>query len=83
MIYCAPSTDKEESEIPLPNVKTDILKKVIDYLMYHAENPAKEIEKPLKSSNMSDVVASWDAEFVDVEQELLFELILVSKGCVW
>ena len=83
LIYCAPFTDKEESEIPLPNVKTDILKKVIHYLKYHAENPAKEIEKPLKSANMSDVVAQWDADFVDVEQELLFELILVSKLCVW
>jgi hypothetical protein len=27
---------------------------------------------------MHEVVPEWDANFVDIEQELLFELILVS-----
>jgi len=71
--------DKEEKEIPLPNVKGAVLKKVVDYLNYHAENPAKEIEKPLKSANMHEVVSKWDADFVDVDQELLFELILAAN----
>ena len=70
--------DKSETEIPLPNVKTSVLNKVVKYLVYHAENPAKEIEKPLKSANMAEVVSQWDADFVDVEQEVLFELILVA-----
>jgi S-phase kinase-associated protein 1 len=71
--------DREEKEIPLPNVKANVLTKVVDYMRYHAENPSKEIEKPLKSSNMSEVVSQWDADFVDVEQELLFELILAAN----
>jgi len=71
--------DKEEKEIPLPNVKAAVLKKVVQYMTYHADNPAKEIEKPLKSANMADVVSQWDAEFVDVDQELLFELILAAN----
>lgn len=71
--------DKDENEIPLPNVKGAILKKVVDYLTYHAENPPKDIEKPLKSANMTEVVSQWDADFVDVEQELLFELILAAN----
>jgi len=71
--------DKEEKEIPLPNVKSKVLQKVISYLKYHAENPVKEIEKPLKSANMSEVVSQWDADFVDVEQEMLFELILAAN----
>lgn len=37
-----------------------------------------QIEKPLKSANMAEVVQPWDAEYSDVDQELLFELILVS-----
>ena len=28
---------------------------------------------------MHEVVPEWDANFVDIEQELLFELILVSR----
>lgn len=71
--------DSEEKEIPLPNVKTDVLTKIVDYMKYHADSPAKEIEKPLKSANMSEVVCQWDASFIDVDQELLFELILAAN----
>jgi len=71
--------DKEEREIPLPNVKAAVLQKVTAYMKYHVDNPAKEIEKPLKSANMQEVVAPWDADFVDVDQELLFELILAAN----
>jgi len=71
--------DKEEKEIPLPNVKSAVLNKVVAYMKYHVDNPAKEIEKPLKSANMNENVSQWDADFVDVEQELLFELILAAN----
>src|SRR3989338_8232273 len=67
--------DTGDKEIPLLNVKAPVLNKVVSYMKYHAENPPKEIEKPLKSNHMSEVVEQWDAEFVDVELELLFELI--------
>jgi len=71
--------DKEAKEIPLPNVKAVVLQKVIAYMQHHAENPAKEIEKPLKSAIMSEVVSQWDADYVEVDQELLFELILAAN----
>jgi len=71
--------DKEESEIPLPNVKAPVLKKVTQYMKYHHDNPPKEIDKPLKSASMNEVVSQWDADFVDVDQELLFELILAAN----
>jgi len=71
--------DKDEKEIPLPNVKSAVLNKVVAYMKYHVDNPAKEIEKPLKSANMNENVSQWDADFVDVEQELLFELILAAN----
>merc|ERR1712045_975509 len=53
--------------------------KVIKYMQYHHTNPAKEIEKPLKSANMREVVSEWDANFVEVDQETLFELILAAN----
>jgi len=72
--------DKEEKIIPVPNVKGDVLKQVVDYMKYHADKPPKEIEKPLKSANMAEVVSdNWDAEFVEVDQERLFELILAAN----
>eukprot|EP00474_Spongospora_subterranea_P008430 CRZ08888.1 hypothetical protein [Spongospora subterranea] len=51
-------SDKDETNIPLPNVKGAILEKVIKYMRYHNGNPAKEIEKPLKSNNMREVRGS-------------------------
>jgi S-phase kinase-associated protein 1 len=71
--------DREATDIPLHNVKSQVLAKVVEYMRYHNEQPAKEIEKPLKSSNMTEVVSQWDAEFVDVEQILLFEMILAAN----
>jgi S-phase kinase-associated protein 1 len=71
--------DEEVTEIPLPNVKSQILKKVIDFCQHYKEEPMNEIEKPLKSSEMSEVVQRWYADFVAVEQPVLFELILAAN----
>lgn len=66
-------------EIPLPNVKSQVLGKVIEFCEHHLQEPMTEIEKPLKSQKMADVVQKWYADFVDLEQSLLFELILAAN----
>ena len=71
--------EDDTPEIPLPNVKADVLKKVIEFCEHHKEEPMTEIEKPLKSQQMSEVVQKWYADFVNVEQVLLFELILAAN----
>jgi S-phase kinase-associated protein 1 len=71
--------DEEQQEIPLPNVKSQILAKVIEFARHYVEEPMNDIEKPLKSANMSEVVQDWYAQYVDVEQEVLFELILAAN----
>merc|ERR1719223_1400500 len=69
-----------DEEIPLPNVKTAILSKVVDYCKYHKDNAPEEIQKPLKSTNLIECgVSEWDAEFVEVEKEVLFELVLAAN----
>mmetsp|Transcript_85171 Transcript_85171/g.127637 ORF Transcript_85171/g.127637 Transcript_85171/m.127637 type:complete len:172 (+) Transcript_85171:87-602(+) len=67
------------TEIPLPNVKAQVLRKVIEFCEHHLTEPMTEIEKPLKSQNMGDVVQSWYSDFVNLEQVLLFELILAAN----
>jgi S-phase kinase-associated protein 1 len=67
------------TEIPLPNVKAQVLKKVIEFCEHYLKEPMTEIEKPLKSQVMADVVQKWYADFVDLEQVLLFELILAAN----
>ena len=68
----------EVQEIPLPNVKSGILSKVIEFCRHHTEEPMREIEKPLTSANISEVVQEWFANFVEVEQNVLFDLILAA-----
>src|SRR4051794_11102829 len=62
-----------DEEIPLPNVKAAILEKVIEYARHYKDSTPPEIEKPLKSAVMSEVVPAWDASFVELEHEILFE----------
>jgi len=71
--------EEDVTEIPLPNVKATVLSKVIEFCTHHRAEPMTEIEKPLKSAIMSEVVQKWYADFVNVEQVLLFELILAAN----
>ena len=71
--------DADDQAIPLPNVKSTVLAKVVEFCVYHTTNVMKEVEKPLKSANMAEVVSKWDAAFVAIEQEMLFELILAAN----
>eukprot|EP01016_Furgasonia_blochmanni_P011810 TRINITY_DN154_c0_g1_i6.p2 TRINITY_DN154_c0_g1~~TRINITY_DN154_c0_g1_i6.p2 ORF type:complete len:163 (+),score=59.82 TRINITY_DN154_c0_g1_i6:152-640(+) len=69
-----------DEEIPLPNVKSATLKKIIQYCeKYKNENPP-EIEKPLKSANLAEIVPKWDSDYIQIENlEELFDLILASN----
>ena len=68
-----------DEEVPLPNIKKSILTKIIEFCEHIDKNPAPEIEKPLRSSSLSDVVSPWYAQFIDMNQETLFEIILASN----
>ncbi len=68
-----------EEEIPLPNVKKAILDKIVVFCEYIKKNSPPEIEKPLRSNNLNDVTTPWYATFVDLDQEVLFELILAAN----
>ena len=68
-----------DNEIPLPEIKRSILDKIIEYCTYIHTHQPQEIEKPLKSSQLSDCVSQWYADFIDVDQEILFELTLAAK----
>lgn len=61
--------DCADSIIPLPNVTSNILVKVIEYCKKHE----KETDKVAESLN------SFDAEVVKVDQDTLFDLILAAN----
>lgn len=65
-----------EVPIPLPNVSSSILSKVIQYCKYHAQAEKwTDEEKPVK-------VKQWDDGFVDVDQYTLYDLMHVSSLCI-
>lgn len=65
--------DCANTTIPLPNVSSKILAKVIEYCKKHVESPkSDEVNKAA-----DDELKSFDAEFVKVDQGTLFDLILV------
>ena len=70
--------DDSIPEIPLLNVSSKALVKIIEFCQYHHQNgPMKEIEKPLTNTDLKVVVSEWDGTFIQsFEQEDLFELIM-------
>jgi S-phase kinase-associated protein 1 len=69
----------DDPEVPLHNVKSHILQKIIAYLEYYKDTEPKEIEKPLPSNNFNECVEAWDYQFIDLELDLIFEIILAAN----
>ena len=68
-----------EDDIPLPQIKKTILDKVIVFLVYIKTTPPPELEKPLKSTDMVVNAGEWFANFVDVQEEELYDMILAAN----
>lgn len=72
--------DDDVTEIPLPNVKAAVLKKVIEFCQHYRTEPLAEIEKPLKSASIDEVIQDdWYANFIQVDYVLLYELMLAAN----
>ncbi|XVE94522.1 hypothetical protein REPUB_Repub02eG0016000 [Reevesia pubescens] len=67
--------DCADNGIPLPNVTSKILSKVIEYCKKHVEEPKADD----RSTSVDDELKSWDADFVKVDQATLFDLILAAN----
>ena len=63
--------------IPLHNVTSKVLTKVVEYCTYHVENPVKSDDKK-DDKNTADILP-WDQKFCEVDQATLFELILAAN----
>eukprot|EP01018_Ginkgo_biloba_P019088 Gb_36146 [translate_table: standard] len=74
-----------EAPIPLPNVSSRILAKVVEYCKYHVNARSSSNSNSSSSDNKSspsladDDIKTWDAEFVKVDQATLFDLILAAN----
>ncbi|XP_021859004.2 SKP1-like protein 1A [Spinacia oleracea] len=77
--------DCADNAIPLPNVTSAILTKVIEYCKKHADasnaagGSASNAAGGSGGGGGGDELKKWDAEFVNVDQKTLFDLILAAN----
>jgi S-phase kinase-associated protein 1 len=69
----------DDPEVPLHNVKSNILEKIIKYLEYYKDNEPRDIERPLPSNNFNECIDAWDFQFIDLELDQIFEMILAAN----
>jgi S-phase kinase-associated protein 1 len=60
--------------IPLENVSDDILKKIVNFLKIYHNNPYKDFSRPLSSNDISDFVSKEYVDFLNIENEFLYDL---------
>lgn len=70
--------DCADSPIPVPNVSSVIMEKVIEYCQYHLKNPDPPSEDK-KDDKRTDNISPWDQKFCSVDQGVLFDLILAAN----
>ncbi|XP_072954008.1 SKP1-like protein 1 [Typha angustifolia] len=68
-----------ESSIPLPNVNSKILSKVIEYCKKHVDSSAAASKPSDDGAKSDEDLKAWDADFVKVDQSTLFDLILAAN----
>ncbi|XP_062024207.1 SKP1-like protein 1A [Rosa rugosa] len=66
-----------DNAIPLPNVTGAILAKVIEYCKRHVED--KESKNEDNKNGKEESLEKFDAEFVKVDQNVRFDLILAAN----
>lgn len=68
----------DEETVPLPNVNSAILRKVLQWANYHKDDP-QAVDDDENKEKRTDDISSWDADFLKVDQGTLFELILAAN----
>ncbi|KAH8269861.1 hypothetical protein KR018_008140, partial [Drosophila ironensis] len=70
--------ESDNSVLPLPKVNSMILKKVLLWATHHKDDP-QVAEEDENNESRTDDISSWDADFLNVDQGTLFELILAAN----
>ncbi|KAL7273668.1 hypothetical protein RUND412_003456 [Rhizina undulata] len=65
--------------IPIPNVNESVLKKVIEWCEYHKGDPPAAADDDTNNRKTSTIFDEWDQKFMQVDQEMLFEIIIAAN----
>ncbi|XXH04970.1 hypothetical protein Hte_011394 [Hypoxylon texense] len=69
----------EGQTIPIPNVTEPVLRKVIEWCEHHRNDPPATNEDESDNRKKTTDIDEWDQKFMQVDQEMLFEIILASN----
>jgi S-phase kinase-associated protein 1 len=67
---------QDAGPIPLNNVDMNVLMKVLEWIDHHQNDPNQLPESTEKKSVEID---EWDMEFMKVDQEMLFEIVMAAN----
>ncbi|CBF86566.1 SCF ubiquitin ligase subunit skpA [Aspergillus foveolatus] len=64
--------------IPIPNVSENVLSKVLEWCAHHRNDPPSSADDDDSRRKTTDI-EEWDQKFMQVDQEMLFEIILAAN----
>lgn len=67
------------SPIPIPNVNDPVLRKVVEWCEHHRNDAAQSADEENESRKKTTDIDEWDQKFMQVDQEMLFEIILAAN----
>lgn len=67
----------KDNPIPIPNVNDSVLSKVIEWCVHHQNDPPTTGDDDDAARKKMTEIDEWDQKFMQVDQEMLFEIILV------
>ncbi|KAK2595755.1 E3 ubiquitin ligase complex SCF subunit scon-3 [Conoideocrella luteorostrata] len=69
----------EKNPIPILNVNEAVLRKVIEWCEHHRNDPPQAQDDESDGRRRTTDIEEWDQKFMQVDQEMLFEIILASN----
>ncbi|THX13890.1 E3 ubiquitin ligase SCF complex, Skp subunit [Aureobasidium pullulans] len=68
-----------EEPIPIMNVSEAVLRKVLEWCDHHKKDAPPEKDEDAESRKKTTDIEEWDQKFMQVDQEMLFEIILAAN----
>ncbi|KAL2358057.1 S-phase kinase-associated protein 1A [Cryomyces antarcticus] len=69
----------QNEAIPIMNVNEVVLRKVMEWCEHHKKDPAPAQDDDADSRKKTTDIEEWDQKFMQVDQEMLFEIILAAN----
>ncbi|KAF2756004.1 E3 ubiquitin ligase SCF complex, Skp subunit [Pseudovirgaria hyperparasitica] len=69
----------EQGAIPIPNVNEAVMRKVLEWCEQHKKDPPAAADDDADNRKKTTDIDEWDQKFMQVDQEMLFEIILAAN----